>query len=124
MYPRVYQELTLVTRSYSELMAYGKECFKSMLTVLKGAIPKWERSGQGEGSHNGDDNDENNDKPGFGALEGCSRFALSKIQDFFKKWQLLRYLSVAHDCKVSINFVIDEHACRWSVILQQDKGNS
>lgn len=54
------------------------------MTVLKRTIPKWERSGQGEGGHNGDDNDDDVDKPAFGVLEGRSCFALSKIQDFFE----------------------------------------
>ena len=63
-----------------------KERFESMMTVLKRTIPKWERSGQGEGGINGDDDEYNNDddKPGFGVLEGRSCFALSKIQDFFE----------------------------------------
>ena len=82
-----------------------KERFESMMTVLKRTIPKWERSGQGDGGHHGDDDDDNplndqddtdailhdddddnndNAKPGFGVLAGRSQFALSKIQDFFE----------------------------------------
>ena len=34
--------------------------------------------------HTQSKNDESNEKPGFGDLAGCSRFALSKIQDFFE----------------------------------------
>ena len=61
-----------------------KERFESMMMVLKQTIPKWERSGQGEGGINGDDDEYNNDddKLGFGVLEGHSCFALPKIQDF------------------------------------------
>lgn len=84
-----------------------KDRFESMMTVLKRTIPKWERSGQGDDGHHGDDDDNNplndrddmdailhdhessdsdneNSKPGFGVLAGRSRFALSKIQDFFE----------------------------------------
>jgi hypothetical protein len=87
-----------------------KEQFESMMTVLKRTIPKWERSGQGDGGHHGDDDrdplkdrddtsdilcnhnsssedsnkDTNKEKPGFGDLGGCLHFALSKIQDFLK----------------------------------------
>ncbi len=57
-----------------------KERFESMMTVLKRQIPKWERSGQGDGGHHGDDEDE----PGFGVLAGRSSFSLSKVQDFFE----------------------------------------
>ena len=71
-----------------------KEQFESMMTVLKRTIPKWERSGQGDGGHHGDDDrdplkdrddtndilcdhssssedsdkDTNKEKPGFGVL--------------------------------------------------------
>ena len=87
-----------------------KDRFESMMTILKRTIPKWERSGQGEGGHNGDDDDdhdgdddgdngdENNDdeesgdKPGFGVLAGRSCFALSKIQDFFENSNSYVYL--------------------------------
>ena len=34
-----------------------KDRFESMMTVLKHTIPKWERSGQGDGGHHGDDDD-------------------------------------------------------------------
>jgi hypothetical protein len=57
-----------------------KDRFESMLTLLKRIMSKWEKSGQGEGGHNGDDDD----GPAFGALEGRSCYALSKIQDFFE----------------------------------------
>ena len=35
-----------------------KDRFESMMTVLKRTIPKWERSGQGDGGHHGDDDDD------------------------------------------------------------------
>jgi hypothetical protein len=37
----------------------AKERFESMMTVLKRIIPKWEKSGQGDGGHHGDDDDNN-----------------------------------------------------------------
>ena len=36
----------------------AKERFESIMTQLKRTIPKWEKSGQGDGGHEGNDNDE------------------------------------------------------------------
>ena len=39
--------------------AKAKDRFESMMLVLKRIIPKWEKSGQGDGGHHGDDDDDN-----------------------------------------------------------------
>jgi hypothetical protein len=84
----------------------AKERFESMIRVLKLIIPKWEKSGQGDGGGHRQDDDDNpfvdnddvvdddddddseggvaKEKPKWGETKGRGRYSLSKRQDFFQ----------------------------------------
>lgn len=90
----------------------AKDRYESLMTQLKRIIPKWEKSGQGDGGHEGNDNDEiqheksdenNSDSHSssssssssssvraqqkvkkWGEFKNRSRFAMLKLRDFFK----------------------------------------
>ena len=87
----------------------AKDRFESMVTQLKRIIPKWEKSGQGDGGHEGNDNDEiqpetigedNSDSHSssssssvnsrvapevkWGEFKNRSQVSMLKLRDFFK----------------------------------------
>ena len=50
----------------------AKDRFESIMTQLKRTIPKWEKSGQGDGGHEGNDNDEIQPETGDGESHSSS----------------------------------------------------